>query len=279
MAETRPTAKPDQRSDFNSLAADYARFRTSYSDELFDVILGFGPTPAGGRVLDLACGTGLGMAAYVRRGFSVVGTDVAPAMIEHARSTMPEGARVEFVVSRAEALPFPDASFDLVSCAQAFHWFEPQAAFAQCARVLKPGATLAIFWKHAVSSDAFTHTCEQIIREWLGDEAAARSRDHADENESGWPTFWQFAAAAGEAADGRAFCDGEKRLIEFELQRSAEEYVGYQRSREKIRTVLGERRPQFLGELERRLAAAVPADVRLTQRQIQYVFLARRAKP
>ena len=276
MADTTPAGAPE-RPDFDSLAGDYARFRTSYSDELFDSIIRYAGTAPGGRVLDLACGTGLGMTAYLRRGFEVVGVDVANVMMEQAKASLPPGSRATFVEGRAEQLPLSDASFDLVSCAQAFHWFEPRAAFAECARVLRPGGAIAIFWKHAARTDPFTQACEGIIREWLGDAAAVRSRDHAHEHEAGWPVFWEFAAAQGEPAGAKPFVHARKLLVEFELARSASEFVGYQRSREKIRKVLGSKRVAFLEELEKRLAAIAPQDTRVTQRQIQYVFLARRA--
>jgi SAM-dependent methyltransferase len=269
MSETR-------RCDFNTLADDYARFRTSYSAELFDAILAYAHMSAGGRILDLACGTGLGMTSYIERGHAVVGVDIAPAMIEQARRTMPLAEGIEFVLGKAEALPFDDASFDLVSCAQGFHWFEPHAAFAQCARVLRPGGALAAFWKHAARDDAFTFVAEQIIREWMGDEAAMRSRDHADEHESGWDVFWQYVSAAGSAVDRRDFVDGQEQVFEFSLARTPEEFVGYQRSREKVRAVLGDRREEFLAELDRRLRKRWPAGVPVAQRQIQYAFLARK---
>ncbi len=275
MAETKQADERSPRTDFDSLAGDYAKFRTSYSDALFDAILAYARIGAGTRVLDLACGTGLGMLAYVKRGFDVVGVDVAAAMMEQAAAAMPAGARVEFVHGRAEALPCVEASFDLVSCAQAFHWFEPRAAFAECARVLRPGGTLAIFWKHAARDDAFTHVSEQIIREWMGEQAAVASRDHAAEHESGWPVFWEYVGRPGSHLGERPFVDGEQIVIEFELQRTVDEFVGYQRSREKIRTVMGDRRMEFLSELARRLAAT-HRDARVTQRQIQYAFLARK---
>ncbi len=277
MCEIEPADDGNRRSDFNSLACDYAKFRTSYSEALFDLILRYAATPPDGRVLDLACGTGLGMVAYVRRGLAVTGIDLAPAMLEQARAAMPLQARVEFVIGQAEALPFANASFDLISCAQAFHWFEARAAFTECARVLRPGGALAIFWKHAAADDALTDACEQIIREWLGDEAAVRSRDHAIEHETGWPLFWQHVARAGSPAGSQPLVDGQKHVLEFTLSRTADEFVGYQRSREKIRKVLGERRSEFLAELDRRLQASLPEGRAVTQRQIQYVFLARKS--
>ncbi len=266
-----------RRCDFNTLADDYAKFRTSYSEELFDSIVEYARLPAGARVLDLACGTGLGMQSYIRRGFSVVGVDVATAMMQKARAALPHTARVEFVSGRAEALPFADATYDLVSCAQSFHWFEPRQVFAECARVLRPGGALAIFWKHAARGDVFTLTCEEIIRQWLGEDAACRSRDHAVEHESGWPIFWEFVAPAGAPANGRLFVDGEKRVVEFTIDRRTDEFVGYQRSREKIRAVLGARRDEFFAELDARLGALKLAGRPVAQRQIQYMFLGRKS--
>lgn len=265
-----------QEPDFNTLASDYAKFRTSYSEELFDTILDYARVPPGGRVLDLACGTGLGMLPYLRRGFSVCGVDVAPAMIEEARKVLPQDAKVEFSLGRAEELTLLDASFDIVSCAQAFHWFEPHRVFAECARVLKPGGALAIFWKHAARGDVLTDTCERIVCDWLGEEAMRKTRDHADEHESGWGVFWQYVAPLGEPVDKRLFGDGEKRVVEFFLPRTGDEFVGYQRSREKIRTVLGGRREEFFNELDRRLRARGTMNEAIQQRQIQYVFLARK---
>jgi len=265
-----------RKPDFETLASDYAKYRTSYSDALFDAILAYARPPRGGRVLDIACGTGLGLLPYVRRGLSVIGIDVAPAMMQEARRLLPPDAKVEFRVGKAEALPVDDACVDLVSCAQAFHWFDPKPAFSECARVLVTGGAIAIFWKHAASGDALTRTSEEIVREWLGPDAVARSRDHADEHIKGWDAFWEHVAPEGEQARGRPFVDGRKEVIEFSLPRTGEEFVGYQRSREKIRMVLGERRDAYFKELECRLRARGPMDEPVEQLQVQYCFFGRK---
>ncbi len=184
---------------------------------MFETILDYARLPPRGRILDLACGTGLGMLAYLHRGFSVCGVDVADSMIAQARKTLPSDAGVEFCIGQAEKLPLQEASFNLVSCAQAFHWFEPHRAFAECARVLKPGGALAIFWKHAARGDVLTETCERIVCDWLGEQAMRQSRDHAAEHEAGWSVFWQYVAPLGEPAGERLLCDGEKRVVEFFL--------------------------------------------------------------
>src|SRR5579872_514118 len=270
---------PGLRSDFNSLAKEYAEFRTSYSDALFQTILEYARVPLKGAVLDLACGTGLAMMPYLERGFTVTGVDIAPAMMEVARQAVAGRFDVLFCIGRAEALPFEDACFDLVSCGQSFHWFDAPLAFAECARVLRPGGAIAIFWKHAARDDPYTLAVEALIREWLGEEAAVRSRDHAAEHEGEWAAFWRAVRAAGSgssAQDGRQFYDGERGVLEFTLSRSVESFVGYQRSREKIRMVMEDRRDAFLEELERRLRRLAPRDGRFQQRQIEYLYLARR---
>jgi SAM-dependent methyltransferase len=72
------------------------------------------PLARGGRILDVACGTGRVTALLVREGFAeVVGSDVSPAMMAVAQRHLPH---VEFFQSDATRLPFDDRSFDAVTC-------------------------------------------------------------------------------------------------------------------------------------------------------------------
>ena len=100
----------------------------------------------GQSVLDVGCGTG-SLALVARRrvgaGGAVHGVDASPAMIARARRKAgAKGLDVAFAVARAQALPFPDAHFDVVLCTLMLHHL-PRAARAQCMReirrVLAPG--------------------------------------------------------------------------------------------------------------------------------------------
>ena len=96
---------------------------------------------AGLRLLDVCCGPGYLAAEAAARGLSAVGVDIAPAMVDLARSRVP-GA--EFRLGDAEALDFPDASFDAVVCAFGLlHLAEPERAIAEAFRVLRPGGGYA----------------------------------------------------------------------------------------------------------------------------------------
>lgn len=97
---------------------------------------------SGRRVLEIASGTGHLAAAAVARGASVTGIDVARAMVEIARQTAPVNAT--FDVGNAEALDFPDATFDAVMCSFGLlHFGDADRALAEMARVVKPGGRAA----------------------------------------------------------------------------------------------------------------------------------------
>lgn len=102
-----------------------------------------------GRALDAACGTGR-YTRYMRaRGHEVEAVDVSSAMIAQARARSPE---VRFSVGSLEALPFTDASFDLVMCGLALtHLPRISSAIGEFARVLKPGGWAILADHHPVA--------------------------------------------------------------------------------------------------------------------------------
>jgi SAM-dependent methyltransferase len=96
-----------------------------------------------GDVLDLGAGTGKLTGTLVGAGHRVVAGDPSPGMLSELAARWPGVGAVRAV---AERLPFRDASFDAITFAQAWHWVEPVAAVAECARVLRPGGSLGIAW-------------------------------------------------------------------------------------------------------------------------------------
>jgi demethylmenaquinone methyltransferase/2-methoxy-6-polyprenyl-1,4-benzoquinol methylase len=97
----------------------------------------------GGRVLDVATGTGLVAQALLARGFRVTGLDQSPEMLERARERF--GDRVELVEGSADELPFADASFDHLTFTYLLRYVDdPAATLAELARVVRPGGTVAM---------------------------------------------------------------------------------------------------------------------------------------
>jgi SAM-dependent methyltransferase len=100
---------------------------------------------AGQSVLDVACGTGVVAVSAARLGAQVQGLDLSPVLLEVAqRNAQVAGVSIPFTEGDVEALPYPDASFDVV-LSQFGHMFAPRPALAlgEMLRVLKPGGTIA----------------------------------------------------------------------------------------------------------------------------------------
>jgi demethylmenaquinone methyltransferase/2-methoxy-6-polyprenyl-1,4-benzoquinol methylase len=101
---------------------------------------------AGDRVLDVATGTGMVAAEVLARAdCSLVGIDQSAEMLSAARARFAAaGSRVELIEGEAEALPFADASFDVVTFTYLLRYVEdPQATMLELARVLRPGGRIA----------------------------------------------------------------------------------------------------------------------------------------
>ena len=119
-------------------SAPWERVAADATDIHDDLIARLGVTP-GERWLDLATGTGAIALRAARRGAAVTAQDLAPRLIETARRlAAEEGLEVVYEVGDCEQLPYPDASFDVVSSAQGVVFAPDHRAVAgQLARVCR----------------------------------------------------------------------------------------------------------------------------------------------
>lgn len=112
-------------------------------DAIDTTVAALAPRP-GERILDVATGTGITARACARRGAEVTGIDIAAGLLEAAR-TLSGDLPIDYRPGDAEALPFPDASFDaVVSTFGVMFASRPEAAARELARVCRPGGRLAL---------------------------------------------------------------------------------------------------------------------------------------
>ncbi len=111
----------------------------------------------GFTVLDLAAGTGKLTRPLVESGATVIAVEPVAEM----RAVLPTAARV--LDGTAEAVPLDDASVDLVTVAQAFHWFDGDAALAEIHRVLRPGGRLALLWNRRAEDDPVNRAIDALL--------------------------------------------------------------------------------------------------------------------
>ena len=128
---------------FGSQAAAYERGRPSYPPEAVDWLLAPTDTWVARDVLDLGAGTGKLTTRLVERGLTVIAVDPIAEMLEMLRTALPD---TPALLGSAEQIPLPDNAVDAVLVAQAWHWFDPERAVAEIARVLRPGGRLGVLW-------------------------------------------------------------------------------------------------------------------------------------
>lgn len=128
---------------FASVAASYAGHRPTYPPELFAWLAAISPDRA--LAWDCATGTGQAATALAEQFARVWATDASAAQIAAAAPC----SNVAYHTAPADRSGLPDRSVDLVTVAQALHWFQLDPFYAEVQRVLKPGGILAV-WTYGV---------------------------------------------------------------------------------------------------------------------------------
>ena len=131
--------KREQRLAFGSAAELYDAVRPSYPSEAVRWLVGEAPR----RILELGAGTGIFTRVLEASGHEVVAIEPDAEMRARLLARSPG---VQTYHGEAEAIPLPDASVDAVVCAQAHWWFDPERAYGEIARVIRPGGVFGAIW-------------------------------------------------------------------------------------------------------------------------------------
>jgi len=166
---------------FTGLAGLYARCRPTYPAAALDGIQNRCALGPGSLLVDVGCGTGISSRLFAQRGIRVLGIDPNAEMRTQAEATvLPNGGPCpQYRDGRAEATGLPDGEADVVLAAQAFHWFDPDAALREFHRILKPGGWVALMWNERDEADPFTAAYGAVIRSTPGAAALEMSRGSA----------------------------------------------------------------------------------------------------
>lgn len=140
---------------FETSGADYDRYRPGFPTAALDAMVATRVATA----LDLGAGTGKFTRLLVDRADEVIAVEPSEQMLEVLRVNLPS---VDARPGGAEAIPCPDASVDLVTVAQAFHWFDREPACAEMARVLRPNGVLGLVWNRSDPDCAWDRAAHRI---------------------------------------------------------------------------------------------------------------------
>jgi SAM-dependent methyltransferase len=203
---------------FDAWAGDYDRFRPGYPDALFEAIVAQLTLPRIPHVVDLGAGTGRASLAMANLGWRVTAVEPGKAMLDVLRGhAANEGLLISTVQASAEETGLDRASADLVTAAQAFHWFEQQRALDEMARIVKPGGGLALFWNvRDAERSPFLADYARVLERYVGEADAGRY-------EASMPEDTTRRAIEGR---GDAFEDVRLTQLHHEMTMTDEEFVG-----------------------------------------------------
>jgi len=151
---------------FTGLTELYAQYRPNYPSGAADFVVRHCQLRAGSLVVDVGCGTGISSRLFAERGLKVVGIEPNAEMRTRAESELVPGAnpQPEYRNGTAEATGLDAGVADAVLAAQAFHWFDADAALQEFHRILKPHGWVVLMWNERDASNSFTAAYGAIIR-------------------------------------------------------------------------------------------------------------------
>lgn len=183
---------------FDGLAAAYDRYRPTYPSRAIDAILDGVAIPA--RVVDIGAGTGIGTRALAERGATTIAIEPNEEMRSIARAH-----GLDARAGSAYATGIADATADIVTAFQAFHWFANERALHEFARILGPGGRLALVWNERELGDPFTREF-RAIEARFGESAMLAGIDFPD------ATLEPLLRVTGFANVRRLHFENEQRL-------------------------------------------------------------------
>jgi SAM-dependent methyltransferase len=188
-------SQQDPTGRFTGLAAVYARSRPDYPAAAIDHILERSLLQAGALLVDVGCGTGISSRLFAARGLRIIGIEPNAEMRRQAEAQA-SGVSAEYREGRAEATDLDAGCADAVLAAQAFHWFQAEAALLEFHRILKAAGWIALMWNERDESEPFTAAYGEVIRTSAHAAALEQARHRSGDCLLTCPLF----AGAGRAA-------------------------------------------------------------------------------
>jgi SAM-dependent methyltransferase len=164
----------DTAARFLGRAGDYAKYRPSYPPAAIDAIFEGFEDPLALTISDIGAGTGISTRLLAERGARVIAIEPNPQM-----RAVVGGTGIETHEGTAERTGLPDASVDIVTAFQAFHWFATPEAVNEFVRILKSRGRVALVWNIRDVRDPLTREYGRIAD--LESEAARRAGQTSDD--------------------------------------------------------------------------------------------------
>ncbi|MDR1329769.1 MAG: class I SAM-dependent methyltransferase [Oscillospiraceae bacterium] len=153
---------------FTGKAEAYASARPGYPEDAIDYICSLAAPDA--VFIDVGAGTGKFTLPLAERGYSVFAVEPNADMREKLSETLSARPNAKIINGSAEATTLPGACADIITCAQALHWLDPDAFRAECRRIGKPGGLVVAVYNVSPGGNSGSHS-EQATAAFFTDPA------------------------------------------------------------------------------------------------------------
>lgn len=177
----------DATGRFSNRVADYIRYRPDYPPALLGWLQQAQGLAAGAVVADIGAGTGISSRMFLDAGHEVIAVEPNAPMRDAAIAALGANPRFRAVDGNAEHTMLADASVDLISAAQAFHWFDQDAIKPEWRRILRPGGWVAVYWNsRRLHGTPFLEGYEQLLNDYGTDYSSVSERYEDDAHMQRW---------------------------------------------------------------------------------------------
>lgn len=160
-------AVPDSTRRFSSRVENYVRYRPAYPSAVLDLLKQNCNLTAASVIADVASGTGIFTRMLLENGNRVFGVEPNPEMRKAGEEFLRSYSNFASVAGTAEATTLADHSVDLVTAAQAAHWFDPENTRREFVRICRPGGWSVLLWnERRTASTPFLRAYEQLLEKF-----------------------------------------------------------------------------------------------------------------
>ncbi len=174
---------------FSNRVTNYVKYRPGYPPELLRLFHDEMDLTPGSVIADIGSGPGNSARMFLENGNTVYGVEPNAAMRSAAETAFASFENFISTDGTAEKTTLQDASVDIVTAAQAFHWFEPEPTRRECKRILKPGGFISLIWnERQLDTTPFLRGYEDLLQEFANDYGAVR---HDNITEAEFAAFFE----------------------------------------------------------------------------------------
>jgi SAM-dependent methyltransferase len=244
-----------RRDSFDAHAALYDSVRPSYPREVFETVAELGALGDGSRIVEIGCGTGQATLPLARRGYRITCVELGASLAAIARRNLAHYPHVAVVNAPFEAWEPPTRDFEAVVSFSAFHWIDPEIAYAKTASLLRPGGVLAIVTNRPVLPDGGDPFVADVRDDYVavGADLDATQAPQPDDVEDGGDAI----RASG------LYGDVTVRRHLWSLEFDADEYVTLLSTYSGHRALPDDVREALFARIRDRIAARVEPRVRI----------------